>query len=914
MFRDYSCSGYECVYTNSIDEDCDDYDQWFCLDSNTRAYADYTCSVSGSTVGCSYSVTNQQSCYCSGGNCITSTTVHGYMKYSNGAGIPNVKFKLEHCSTGSTIAYDYTDNSGYYSINANVGNYILSADYLGYDIDFTDCTTFVGDISVSDIVPSASLSGYMHGFNGDGISNVLTKLTDCNGNIIDTDYSDGNGYFNVQSADAGSFDFYFTYNGYTFQALDCETILGSAQFTNPIVLSATLHGYLKDLDNNPLEGRSIELYDCSENLITSSSTSSTGYFSVTEDADQYKIMINLGGGWRIKLVDYDNNDCFFLFGDIDLGTLNINPSPDCSVFDYICYQGDIKLFGCYWDENERSCRCYGTECYHGCTEGLPECDQGDYGLITVDVDDLNNYPIHGAKVYLDNSYQGSTSSTGKYYLSAAYGYRNVKVNCPDNSYCDTQQVYVNGNEYLYFDCGCDSNQYGVLDIYVYNENSYPLVNVIGYINDEEVGVSNPFGLIRVENIPFGQVYLRLELYISKYDPIKVGYFHKTINIDGEYKTDEIIIRESELNLIDTTYRFDESGNYIYDISAGPEAISLAVVMAVIDIASVAYSATEFCKCAYNTNQLVGGAKACFDTLNKCSLAGMNFNECIEGIKSFSSAKDECFWEFAFLVGDAVSPLIPIGFIGGMIVKVGRRFFWVDNIVRFLGKTGDYIWKYTKMWGDEIVEFFAKSSDGFFRKGVDVGVDAVRNFGDEALEGWNRILRKGGTKGGKRLVAELGEEGAERLSRNIGELTGKGVKNVDSLYDEIGSAAKDLQEKILRGEPESAINGARGRLKGAIFEADAAANPKYIDNIQELRKPLTKASGEIDIVLKNGDIIEAKSWNFPISPEYQQTLRTQFANAKLEYPSKTLKFVFKNTPDSDTVKLLEKIGAAWEVLE
>lgn len=544
MFRNFYCSNYQCKYLDSEYTDCNDYNQWFCLDSNSRAYADYTCGSSG----CEYTETSQQSCAwgCSGGYCITGTTVHGYMKYSSGSGVPNVKFKLEDCSTGSTIAYDYTDSSGYYSINAAAGNYILSADYLGYDIDFTGCTSFAGDMSVSDISLSASLSGYVKYSGGSGRVGVIVRLKDCSNNVVDSDVTDsggyyylsdsdagyykvtmelygsefevfpcqaifsgmnapdlvfnarlsgyiedsgGNGkadipvkltdcsgvtvdtattdsagYFMVESADAGYFDFYINYLGYDIKVLDCQAIVGNAQFSDPIVLEFTMYGYLKDLDNNPLEDYAIELYDCSENFVAGTQTLSTGYFTISDTADEYMIMIDIGGGWKLKLVDQNDDDCFFLLGDIDIGTLNINPTPDCSVFDYLCYEENIKLFGCSWNEVERGCYCYGTECLYGCTDGLEECDPGDYGTIYADVDDINNYPIYGARIYVDDDYRGSTDTQGKYSFSVLFGYRDIEVNCPDFSYCGSRQVYVNGNEYVYFDCNCpnldsDSDDY-----------------------------------------------------------------------------------------------------------------------------------------------------------------------------------------------------------------------------------------------------------------------------------------------------------------------------------------------------------------------------------------------------------------------------------------------------------------------
>src|SRR3989344_4432920 len=114
-----------------------------------------------------------------------------------------------------------------------------------------------------------------------------------------------------------------------------------------------------------------------------------------------------------------------------------------------------------------------SEGYDACLETKPKycgdgiCSNGETwqtcqddcslsaGRIYADVDDLSGNALSGAQLYLDNSFKGTTNSNGKIDFSADYGNRNVKVNCPDGTYCDTKSVYVDGTEYAYFDCGCD---------------------------------------------------------------------------------------------------------------------------------------------------------------------------------------------------------------------------------------------------------------------------------------------------------------------------------------------------------------------------------------------------------------------------------------------------------------------------
>ncbi|MBU1005404.1 MAG: hypothetical protein KJ561_06245 [Nanoarchaeota archaeon] len=85
-----------------------------------------------------------------------------------------------------------------------------------------------------------------------------------------------------------------------------------------------------------------------------------------------------------------------------------------------------------------------------------DCSSKD-GRVYVDVKDSIGNPISGSYVYSDNSFKGTTKNNGKLDFSAAYGNRNIKVNCPDGSYCNTKSVYVNGDEYSYFYCNCNIN-------------------------------------------------------------------------------------------------------------------------------------------------------------------------------------------------------------------------------------------------------------------------------------------------------------------------------------------------------------------------------------------------------------------------------------------------------------------------
>lgn len=93
-----------------------------------------------------------------------------------------------------------------------------------------------------------------------------------------------------------------------------------------------------------------------------------------------------------------------------------------------------------------------NSCPSDCTQNAPK------GTINVNVyysSGANvNKPISGTSVSLDGVPMGSTDGSGKVSFQASYGSRNVKVNCPDSSACDSRTVNVDGTEYVSFGCSC----------------------------------------------------------------------------------------------------------------------------------------------------------------------------------------------------------------------------------------------------------------------------------------------------------------------------------------------------------------------------------------------------------------------------------------------------------------------------
>ncbi len=672
----------------------------------------------------------------------------------------------------------------------------------------------------------AILSGVVQDEDENPVQGAIVKWTHCNDTPVTSDTTDINGAFYLKAPAAGSYKLKVTYNSITYlfivNGTECYYYAPDAYtYLLTITTRTTLHGYIKNLDNNALEGLTVELHDCFDEFIASDTTDSTGYFSVTANAGHYKIHIVITEAYRIKLVDSEGDDCFLLMGDVDIGTQNINPTPDCSVFNYMCYGPDknLKLFNCYWDDG---CRCYGLECRCGCTDGAPECDPCDVGTIYVDVDNINdNYnPLPGAKVYLEGEYKGTTESFGKNAVSAGYGYREVKVECPDGSYCDSQTVYVDGNEYSYFDCDCDTHR-GDLQVNVDNINGYPVANVYVYVDSEERALTNPFGYAYIEDVPYGNHHIDIRYRITNPD------------YEGEYqKSRDITVDEAKevVNFIATlpgesrvAQSKGDCSNFSRIDNFTPEIAPVAVAMAVIDVASVAWSTDEFCKCVYQEEGSFG-VQQCINATKGC--VG-DIRNCVAEIRENAGpTADRCKFEEAMLVGDAVSPFIPAGIAGhglAMAVGKGRVLKFVDNI----GETGRVI--KTKAGGNVEyvkggVRWTAKWFEGIgFKLGFIHYVPWWDELSQPALNGWNKALKNVDKQTGKDLLGGLGKGKADRAGKNLAEMSDDTAEWMAK--SEIGRKAlkewgDDAQKglaKIFKKYGEGFVNTLVKRYKEEIVE-------------------------------------------------------------------------------------------------
>jgi len=394
-------------------------------------------------------------------------SLSGVVQDESGKAVKNAVAKLTDCS-GNVITSSTTDSSGNFKLISKYGDYKVKITYNSVDYWITNCDTYnPGDYSFSNVIVLPSkvhIRGKIIDENNNARSGVVMQLTDCSDNLVTSSTTDSSGNFELV-ANPSSYKIKINL-GYALLLLlvnskECNSYgVGNIDF-NPITVqkNTRIYGIIKELNGNPIKNQKIELYTCSDSFVTSSTTDSSGYYSLSASAGKYKLKLVMGDK-RVVLQDSNKQSCFIFRGNVPL---DLSVGIDCSQYNYYCYNTNWKLFNCYFAPDKGSCNCYYQVC-SACTPGSKECDAVT-GAMNINVNDLSNNPVGGAKIYIDNNFKIAADSNGKAKIYSDYGYRNVKVECPDNSPCTTKSVYVDGDEQVYFSCDCkgDSDNDGLIN-------------------------------------------------------------------------------------------------------------------------------------------------------------------------------------------------------------------------------------------------------------------------------------------------------------------------------------------------------------------------------------------------------------------------------------------------------------------
>ena len=677
----------------------------------------------------------------------------------------------------NTVVSDTTDADGKFSLTATASSYKLKVIYNGFThpiiVNSMECYHYTPGTYRNNLMirTTAVLTGVVQDEDGDPLTGATVKWTDCSDNYVVADIANADGEF-MLSAISGFYKLKVEYNGITHpitmnweKCLYYSPEIGNLIYPLTIRTTTTLRGYIKDLDNKPLQGVTVALHDCSGGFAASDDTDSSGHYSITTDSGYYEIFIDVTEGYRIQIHNSGEN-CFRLVGDAKLNQ-KISPIPDCSQHNHLCYgpEMNIKLFNCYWDDG---CWCFTQECSCGCTDGLPECDSCETGTIHTDVDNINNNkPQPGAKIYLDGEYLGTTDSFGKKSVDVRYGSHTIKVKCPDGTDCGSKEFYVNGGEYLYFDCDCNTHL-AALQVNVDNINGYPVANVYVYVDGEERALTCPFGYVYIEDIPYGDH--RVDIRYSITNPDYLGDYQKSLDItvDEEKEVVNLIATLPDRSQLAQAQSLGDSSNFTRIENFTPQVVitGTAAAMAVIDIASVTWSTDEFCRCMFQEEGTTG-IEQCVAAITGCK---GDIRGCIGNIRENAGpAANRCKFEGGMLVGDVASPFIPVGFIGhgvAMVVGEGRVLRIVDNI----GESGRIV--KTKAGGvveyvKDGVSWAARWVEGVgFKLGIIHYVSWWDELSQPALDGWNKALKNVDRGAGKDLLEDMGKGRADRAGKNL----------------------------------------------------------------------------------------------------------------------------------------------------
>jgi hypothetical protein len=163
------------------------------------------------------------------------------------------------------VVSDTTDADGKFSLTATPGSYKLKVVYNGITYPFTvndeECCPYPpGTYTIYlTIRTTAALTGVVQDEDGDPLEDATVKWTDCDNNYVASDTTDADGKF-ILTATPGSYKLKVKYNGITYlipiNGEECPYYGPDTwNLNNPLAIRTwtTLHGHIKDLDNNPMQ-------------------------------------------------------------------------------------------------------------------------------------------------------------------------------------------------------------------------------------------------------------------------------------------------------------------------------------------------------------------------------------------------------------------------------------------------------------------------------------------------------------------------------------------------------------------------------------------------------------------------------------------------------------------------------------
>lgn len=684
-------------------------------------------------------------------------------------------------------------------------------------------------------------NGFIYeGFLEDELTNPLANYTikqyTCSNSLVQTIQTDSDGKF-VFASGTGSYiiklvapwgEMEFGFSGGSCHDFGQGFIAGTTWVYNT---HTTVHGQTITPQGNPEVGLPWELSTCQDVTLTSTNTNSNGDFQLYTSSGKQKIKVSLNGT-KFAMEDTSGNSCFLNYGDVGLGQMEV--TANCSLYNNTCYTEDSRLFNCSFD-SQQGCVCSIQYCSAGCTDGAPQCNAVGTGTIHVIVKD-NEKPIKNAPVWLNGASKGQTNGKGKLDINEEHGPYTVKASCPDSTLPTTKPIYLNGNhQYVTFNLDCGDPPKGKLTISSWTIDNYPAANVQVLVDDEVVGLTNGFGVIRMDEVEFGShpVIIR---YLLEKDGANVAY----------QQTKLADINQSSNNLDFIIYPAGQMGQGVTEINPSDAGIFLiptliaigAVAWGAIDAYSTASDIAAFCSCALGQDAPPNEFQSCLDNLSSCD-ESMQGASCKSASKKYGTV-NECGDDALMIALDTGLVGIPLGVGQRTLAKlpaIADDLKVVDKIVNFGGKIvkkgGDYI-EYIGSAGKKLRAEITDAFSKFMKTGPNVGI-SLKTLGPDGVVGADAYLTKldsistivDSSVVAKNLNTHFGKPTMTKVYEAVGQAINKPTYDPSKIrwVDELGDRTKTFDpsdfDKI--GTAKGVINEIRvAKAEGFIDELDVAA--------------------------------------------------------------------------------------------
>ncbi|RED63081.1 carboxypeptidase regulatory-like domain-containing protein [Cohnella lupini] len=259
---------------------------------------------------------------------VTQGSLNGLVQdRSTGVPLANVQVQLQNLSNIgiSTVS---TNGTGTYNLtNVNPGSYKLVFTATNYQAQTVTVTIAAGVVITNNIllvpIPATLQGTVSSAANGSPIPNASIQINDLVGSLAAQTTSNASGFYQITGLMPGTYRISFSATNFqhsdqpvTLTANSTKT-LNATLALNPGVVA----GRVTDLIGNPIAGASVEALDNRINLLASTVTDASGFYSITSLAPEANYRL------RVSAVNFANAITGFLILAGQTTTVNIALTP-----------------------------------------------------------------------------------------------------------------------------------------------------------------------------------------------------------------------------------------------------------------------------------------------------------------------------------------------------------------------------------------------------------------------------------------------------------------------------------------------------------------------------------------------------------------------------------------------------------